>query len=74
VADRASRQPFDPVGRVGAHVAQRCQAHGLILRAIGDTIAICPPLIVDEKQISTIVDTLGRALDEIQAALSRDAN
>jgi 4-aminobutyrate--pyruvate transaminase len=59
---------------VGAHVAQRCQAHGLILRAIGDTIAICPPLIVDEKQISTIVDTLGRALDEIQAALSRDAN
>jgi hypothetical protein len=29
---------------------------------------------VDEKQISTIVDTLGRALDEIQAALSRDAN
>jgi len=74
VADRASRQPFDPVGRVGAHVAQRCQAHGLILRAIGDTIAICPPLIVDEKQIGTIVYTLGRALDEIQAALSRDAN
>jgi 4-aminobutyrate--pyruvate transaminase len=58
---------------VGAQVAKHCQEFGLIVRAIGDTIAFCPPLIVNEQQIDAIVDRFSRALDETLVALEEGA-
>jgi len=57
VHDKATKAPFDPPGQVGGYVARRCEAHGLIVRNLGDTIAFCPPLIITEPQIH---DLLGR--------------
>ena len=42
---------------------------GVIGRAIGDSIALCPPLIIDEHQIGTIFDTFEASLDAFQAQL-----
>ncbi|MBT8084812.1 MAG: aspartate aminotransferase family protein [Woeseia sp.] len=39
-----------------------CYDHGVIIRTTGDTLAFSPPLIIDEKQIETIIDTVRRAL------------
>ena len=36
---------------------------GVILRAIGDTLAVCPPMIITEDGIDEIMDKLTRALD-----------
>ena len=69
VADKASKRPFDPPGRVGAMVIRHAQARGLILRALGDTIAVCPPLIVEADGIEAIIDRLRHALDDTQAEL-----
>jgi 4-aminobutyrate--pyruvate transaminase len=46
VADKASKQPF--VGNaVGGYCQKQCEERGLILRALGgNSIAICPPLII----------------------------
>jgi 4-aminobutyrate--pyruvate transaminase len=63
VPDKKSARPFDPAGKVGAQLAAQCQANGLIIRAIGDTIAFCPPLIISEAQIEDMFDRFGRALD-----------
>lgn len=57
VADKTTKAPFDPVGQIGAEFFRRSHGHGLIIRAIGDTIAFCPPLIITEPQI---MDMLGR--------------
>ena len=63
VADKATKAPFTPIGRVGAQAAVFGHAEGLIFRAVGDTLALCPPLIVTEADIDQIVEKMGRALD-----------
>ena len=64
VADRAGKVSFDPPGRVGGYFAERAQAHGLIIRNLMDTIAFCPPLIITEDQIDSLVERFARALDD----------
>ncbi len=71
VKDKATKQPFDPAQGVGALLAQRAQEHGLILRAMVDTIALCPPLIITEPEIDEMLKRLGRALDETEAVVRR---
>ncbi|MBB4423859.1 4-aminobutyrate--pyruvate transaminase [Bradyrhizobium sp. CIR48] len=62
VADKASKRPFSKPGRVGTLAMQIGHEQGLIFRSIGDTLALCPPLIVTEDQISEIVARMRRVL------------
>lgn len=64
VKDKTTKTAFAPHLGVGPTLAQRAQAHGLIVRAIGDTIGICPPLIISEAEIDQLFDRLGTALEE----------
>ncbi|PFH11195.1 4-aminobutyrate--pyruvate transaminase [Collimonas sp. PA-H2] len=64
VADKKTKKVFSPGLAVGADLQARCEQYGLIVRALGDTIAFCPPLIITEAQIDEIFDRFGRALDE----------
>ena len=70
MADKETRTPFDPKQGVGAYCNERCEAHGLILRNLADTMAICPPLVVTEDQVGEIFDKLERALDDTLAWVS----
>ncbi|MCG8354496.1 MAG: aminotransferase class III-fold pyridoxal phosphate-dependent enzyme, partial [Kiloniellales bacterium] len=67
VADKASKAAFDPPGQVGAYFVARAQAHGLIVRPLGDAVAICPPLVITEAQIGKLLDAFGKALADTQA-------
>jgi 4-aminobutyrate--pyruvate transaminase len=49
---------------VGAYAAKQCQEQGLIVRAIGDTIAFCPPMIIEAAQIKEMIARFSRALDQ----------
>jgi 4-aminobutyrate--pyruvate transaminase len=69
VADKATKAKFNPVGKVGAQVFSRAHEHGLIIRAIGDTIAFCPPLIITEDQVRDMVKRFKVTLDETAAML-----
>jgi 4-aminobutyrate---pyruvate transaminase len=69
VADKATKAKFNPVGKVGAQVFSRAHEHGLIIRAIGDTIAFCPPLIITEDQVRDMVERFRITLDETAAML-----
>jgi len=64
VADKKTKATFDPAGKVGAHCLSRCHANGLVVRAIGDVMAFCPPLIVSDDEVGEIFDRFGKALDE----------
>ena len=72
VADKASKAPFDPPGQVGAYLAQRTQENGVILRNLVDSLAFCPPLIITEEQIDTLMSAFGRALDETAAWVEQE--
>ena len=67
VADRETRAPFPASQGVGAYCMARCEANGLISRAMGDTMALCPPLIITESQIDEIFSKLEVALNETLA-------
>ncbi|MFQ5972417.1 MAG: aminotransferase [Alphaproteobacteria bacterium] len=65
VADKAGKSPFPAEAKVGRHLEERALAGGLIVRALaGDTIALCPPLIVDEDDVDEILSRFGKALGE----------
>ena len=50
-------------GKVGAFAMSSCQKHGLIVRAVaGNSIALCPPLIITYAQINDIIEALENAL------------
>ncbi len=63
VKNKTTREPFDPQHAIGAHCMDRCREHGLISRAVaGDSMAFCPPLIVNADQIDEMFSKFDRAL------------
>lgn len=58
-----TRHPFDQPGKVGAKVAAEMLARGVIVRAIGDTLAFCPPMIITEAEIDQLFAPVEEALD-----------
>ena len=65
VADKATKTKFDPVGKFGQAFFRAGHEHGLIIRAIGDTIAFCPPLISSETEIREILKRFRATLDQV---------
>jgi 4-aminobutyrate--pyruvate transaminase len=49
-----------------------CQEHGLIVRAIGDVIALCPPYVVKSSDIDEIFAKLKLGLDDTLAWAQRE--
>ena len=62
VADKATKAGFAQPGAVGARLAELAHEEGLIIRAIGDIIAFCPPLVVERGEVDDMFDRFGRAL------------
>ena len=71
VADRATKEPFDPALRLHARVKEHAMVRGLLVYPMGGTIdgnrgdhvLIAPPFIADAPTIDTIVERLGDAID-----------
>ncbi len=60
-------EPIDgqPTARA-LDVFRRCYDAGVIVRTTGDTIALSPPLIIEEDHIQQIVDTLRKVIKQIK--------
>ncbi len=69
VKEKEPRMPFKPSEGVGAYCASACQEAGLIVRAMGDAVAFCPPLIITEAQVHEMFDKFAVGLDKTLAWL-----
>jgi 4-aminobutyrate---pyruvate transaminase len=68
VADKRTKRAFDPKAGVAAHCVGAAQTEGLIVRyLIGDTISLCPPLVISARELDLLFERLGRALDRTLA-------
>jgi putrescine aminotransferase len=56
-------------GTAGPLVRDACIRNGLMVRAIRDSIVMCPPLIITHAQIDQLVGILERSLTEAHAQL-----
>ena len=64
VANKKTGQGFDDAS-VGAYAKQACQDNGLLIRAVGgNSIAFCPPLIINTEQIDEMIDKFSKALQQ----------
>ena len=71
VRDKATKERFQPELGVGAFAAERGLAHGVMFRAIGDTLAFCPPLIIAKDEIDQMFAAFGRALDDTETKIRK---
>ncbi len=77
VADRASKQPFDPAKQVFIKVRDQSFANGLICYPAGgnidgvkgDHVILAPPYIATRKELDEIVDKLATSLEQVMARL-----
>jgi hypothetical protein len=78
VADRVTKEPFDPAGKLHARIKAEAMKHGLICYpmggtvdgATGDHVLLAPPFIVEAHEIDVIVETLAGAIDTAIEALA----
>jgi 4-aminobutyrate--pyruvate transaminase len=74
VKDKATRQSFDASLAVGPTLVRLAHDHGLILRAVGDSLAFCPPMIITEAELVDLFRRFDRALADTVAWLQRDGH
>jgi L-2,4-diaminobutyrate transaminase len=72
VADRASGTPFSPEERVGRRLHELLLEEGLICRALGDSMAFSPPLVIEEAEIEEALRRFVRGLERLARALTAE--
>ncbi len=62
---RDSSAEFPVAQRVGLQVCLRAREHGLLLRPLGDSLLLVPPLCLNESELGELVHRTARALDDV---------
>ena len=81
VADRATKEPFDPKLKLHARIKRAALERGLMVYPMGGTVdgvrgdhvLLAPPFIVDDAALEVIVDRLGDAIDDALTAAKSTA-
>jgi putrescine aminotransferase len=63
VADKATNERFHKDLNVGARCRTFCFENGLVMRAVGDSMIVAPPLVISRAEIDELVDKAWRCLD-----------
>ena len=66
VKNKKTRERFAEPG-VGMLCRQHCFRNGLVMRAVGDTMIISPPLVINREEIDELIDKARRCLDATAA-------
>ncbi|CDM40879.1 aspartate aminotransferase family protein [Ectopseudomonas oleovorans] len=63
VQDKATRKRFSGDVGVGMVCRGHCFNNGLIMRAVGDTMIIAPPLVISQTEVDELVEKARKCLD-----------
>jgi putrescine aminotransferase len=70
VRERGTNRRFgSKEGAAGAIVRDICIDNGLMVRAIRDTLVMCPPLVIAHAEIDEMVGILGKSLEQARRPL-----
>jgi len=74
VADKATKRSFEPASAVGLKMVKFAEENGLICRAVaGDSIALCPPLIMQEDELNEMFDRFEKALELTEGLVAKES-
>jgi len=63
VSDKETRKGFENEGSVGLKCREHCFENGLVMRSVGETMILSPPLIISPAEIDELVEKARRCLD-----------
>ncbi|MFN0044386.1 MAG: aminotransferase [Alphaproteobacteria bacterium] len=74
VANKKTKQRFEPKHKIGIRVSGECLAESLIARAMpnGDLLAFSPPLCITKSEVDEIIARTKRALDRAAGAFRKE--
>ncbi|MCD6436833.1 aspartate aminotransferase family protein [Vreelandella sp. 21] len=70
VADKSTGERFDKSLSAGNLCRDLCFEHGLVMRSVGDTMVMSPPLIITRDEIDELVSKARLALDKTAEKLA----
>jgi putrescine aminotransferase len=71
VKDKRTRQRYQPDGSAGAVCRTHCFETGIVMRAVGDTMFLCPPLVITKAEIDELFALVRTSLDKSAAELEQ---
>ncbi|MBL4639905.1 MAG: aminotransferase class III-fold pyridoxal phosphate-dependent enzyme [Kordiimonadaceae bacterium] len=69
VRDKETRTQYPIELALCEHVSQAALVRGVIVRATGNALVLCPPYIVTHEEIDTTVNVLRQALEDVHNAI-----
>ncbi|OWU86776.1 aminotransferase [Oceanicola sp. 22II-s10i] len=69
VLDKEAKTAMEKPGMLGMKAAANIFAEGVVTRAIGDTLAFCPPMIITKEQVDEVADKVKIGLDKTASEL-----
>lgn len=69
VKDKQTRERVPGNGATGELCRDICIENGIVMRAVGDTMIVAPPLVIGTGEIDELVDNAWKSLDETERQL-----
>lgn len=69
-SDPSTCTRIQPAGSAGARLFELCLEEQLIVRAIREGVAVCPPLSIAAEEVDQLLERLGRALALLESGYS----
>ncbi|MEO1137619.1 MAG: aminotransferase class III-fold pyridoxal phosphate-dependent enzyme, partial [Pseudomonadota bacterium] len=63
VKDKKTKTRYLPAGRAGLVCRDHCFETGVIMRAVGDTMILCPPLVISLSELDEMFTLIRKSLD-----------
>jgi len=73
VRDKTSRERFAKDDQAGARCRDFCFQNGVVMRAVGDSMIVAPPLIIENQHIDELIEKARRCLDLTAQSLGIEA-
>ena len=71
VANKSTREPIDPTGDFAYEVAAVARREGVLVRPVGTTIILSPPLVIEKTHCDKLVAALEAAFTEVNLDTAR---
>jgi adenosylmethionine---8-amino-7-oxononanoate aminotransferase len=68
VAEPGTPTPYPPAARMGRRVTRAARERGVVIRPLGDTIVLMPPLAIAGADLDRLVDVVREAILEVTGA------
>lgn len=65
VRDKAAKEPYEWIERIGIDVCREARKHGIFLRPLGNVIVIFPPLSISEDELELLLDGVEKSIQQV---------